>query len=79
MSLISLSVVNVGIIVALISFTLFGIEEIGEKLEIPFGYDANDLPLDEICTTVERDIGGFITWNHSQQSNSKFSNFKNVG
>jgi putative membrane protein len=35
--------------VALISFTLFGIEEIGIEIENPFGHDANDLPLDDIC------------------------------
>jgi ion channel-forming bestrophin family protein len=38
-----------GIVAALISFTLFGIEEIGIEIENPFGRDANDLPLDTIC------------------------------
>lgn len=37
-----------GPIVALISFTLFGIEAIGIEIENPFGYDANDFPLDGI-------------------------------
>ncbi|AKG21937.1 bestrophin family protein [Calothrix sp. 336/3] len=45
-----------GIFVALISFTLFGIEAIGIEIENPFGYDANDLPLDAICTTMKRNI-----------------------
>lgn len=37
-----------GLLVALISFTLFGIEEIGIEIENPFGTDPNDLPLDDI-------------------------------
>lgn len=45
-----------GPIVGLISFTLFGIEEIGIEIENPFGQDANDLPLDEICKTMLRNI-----------------------
>lgn len=39
-------------VVVLISFTLFGIEEIGVEIENPFGHDANDLPLDAICKTM---------------------------
>lgn len=45
-----------GIIAAVISFILFGIEEIGREIENPFGYDANDLPLDEICTNMLHNI-----------------------
>lgn len=45
-----------GPIVALISFTLFGIEEIGSEIENPFGYEPNDLPLDTICATMLRNI-----------------------
>lgn len=43
-------------IVALISFALFGIDEIGSELEDPFGYEANDLPLDDNCTMLLRNI-----------------------
>ncbi len=50
-----------GAIVALISFTLFGIEKIGIEIENPFGYDANDLPLDAICDTMKRNIEDLIT------------------
>ena len=50
-----------GAIVALISFTLFGIEEIGEEIENPFGHDPNDLPLDAICATMQRNIDDLIT------------------
>ena len=50
-----------GPVVALISFTLFGIEEIGIEIENPFGHDANDLPLDNICTVMQRNIDDLIT------------------
>jgi putative membrane protein len=45
-----------GLISALVSFTLLGIEAIGLEIENPFGYDENDLPLDTICTTMKRNI-----------------------
>lgn len=47
--------------VALVSFTVFGIEEIALEIENPFGYDPNDLPLDTICTTMQRNIEDLIT------------------
>lgn len=48
-------------VVVLISFTLFGIEEIGIEIENPFGCDTNDLPLDAICETMKRNIDDLIT------------------
>ncbi len=45
-----------GPIVGLVSFTLFGIEEIGLEIENPFGLDDNDLPLDEICRTMGKNV-----------------------
>ncbi len=45
-----------GLVVILVSFTLFGIEEIGVEIEDPFGLDPNDLPLDEICNTMLANI-----------------------
>lgn len=45
-----------GPVVALICFTLFGIEEIGIEIENPFGRDPNDLPLDDICRIMLRNI-----------------------
>lgn len=50
-----------GAIVALISFTLFGIEAIGIEIENPFGYDPNDLPLDAICNTMKRNTEDLIS------------------
>ncbi|WP_413163245.1 bestrophin family protein [Capilliphycus salinus ALCB114379] len=49
-----------GIVVGMISFTLFGIEEIGREIENPFGYDPNDLQLDAICQTMQRNIADII-------------------
>ncbi len=50
-----------GLVVGLVSFTVFGVEEIGIEIENPFGYDANDLPLDTICSTMQRNIEDLIT------------------
>ncbi|WP_017297378.1 bestrophin family protein [Nodosilinea nodulosa] len=43
-------------LVGLISFAVFGIEEIGIEIENPFGHDPNDLPLDLICRTMQQNI-----------------------
>ena len=48
------------IVVALVSFTLLGIEEIGIQIEDPFGRDANDLPLDLICKNIQRNLKDLI-------------------
>ncbi|MEN9204604.1 MAG: bestrophin family ion channel, partial [Thermostichales cyanobacterium DRC_bins_46] len=48
-------------IVGLVSFILLGIEEIGVEIENPFGRDPNDLPLDTICLTMQRNIDDLIS------------------
>lgn len=40
----------------LVAYTFFGIEEIGIEIEDPFGQDENDLPLEAICETIQRDV-----------------------
>lgn len=50
-----------GLVSGLVSFTLLGIEAIGLEIENPFGYDANDLPLDTICNTMKRNIEDLIS------------------
>ncbi|MEA5564945.1 bestrophin family protein [Anabaena sp. UHCC 0399] len=57
-----------GVVVALVSFTLFGIEAIGLEIENPFGYDANDLPLDAICHTMKRNIDDLISLSFNVRS-----------
>lgn len=47
--------------VALISFALLGIEEIGIEIENPFGHDPNDLPLEKICDTIVDNVEDLIT------------------
>lgn len=49
------------LLVALISFTVFGIEAIGIEIENPFGDDPNDLPLDTICQTMQQNIHDLIS------------------
>ena len=46
---------------AIVAYALFGIDEIGVEIEDPFGYDANDLPLDAIGETIATDVGQVIT------------------
>jgi putative membrane protein len=41
---------------AIVSYTFFGLDEIGDDLEDPFGFDENDLPCDAIVRTLEREI-----------------------
>ena len=46
--------------VLLISYVLFGVEEIGVEIEDPFGRHENDLPLEQICATIEADLREII-------------------
>ncbi|MEE7477327.1 hypothetical protein MHIMP23_13595 [Methylobacterium hispanicum] len=39
--------------VALVAYTFFGLDALGDELEEPFGTDPNDLPLDAMLRTVE--------------------------
>ncbi|MGB3310988.1 MAG: bestrophin family ion channel [Nodosilinea sp.] len=48
-------------LVGLISFAVFGIEEIGIEIENPFGHDPNDLPLDAICLTMRQNIEDLLS------------------
>ena len=45
--------------VLLVSYVFFGIEEIGVEIEGPFGFDANDLPLEDICETIRHNVYAF--------------------
>lgn len=46
--------------VAFIAMGLLGIEEIGVEIEEPFGTDPNDLPIEAMCATIERDVKGLV-------------------
>ena len=43
-------------VVCLSSFIFFGILAIGDEIEQPFGYDANDLAVDQFCTTIREEL-----------------------
>jgi len=43
-------------VVMIAAFTLFGIESIGGEIENPFGYDDNDLPLDDFVKVTSTEI-----------------------
>jgi putative membrane protein len=66
------------IVVSIVAFTVFGIEAIGVEIENPFGHDANDLPLDQICRTMQLNIEDLISlapcvqhWQTTPQQSSK--------
>jgi len=40
-----------------VSYTFLSLEAVAEELEDPFGTAANDLPLNAICTAIERSLG----------------------
>ena len=48
-------------VTGLLAFALIGIEEAGIEIEDPFGTDANDLPLDDICATIGIDTQQIAT------------------
>lgn len=58
------------LIVSLISFAVFGIEEIGIEIENPFGYDTNDLPLDTFCNNMKKNMEDLMTLEPSVRKNS---------
>jgi putative membrane protein len=40
----------------IVAYIFFGIEEIGVEIEGPFGHDDNDLPLEDICSTIRHNL-----------------------
>lgn len=48
------------LVVGVVAFALFGIEAIGLEIENPFGYDANDIPLDRLCQKLHKDVEELI-------------------
>ncbi|KAF9230783.1 Bestrophin, RFP-TM, chloride channel-domain-containing protein [Melanogaster broomeanus] len=43
-------------IVTVVAFTLMGIEGIADEIEMPFGYDKHDLPLDTYCDDLKEEV-----------------------
>jgi putative membrane protein len=48
------------LIVPFILYVLASLELIAEEIEDPFGMDANDLPVDQICDNIEKHIGEIL-------------------
>lgn len=44
----------------MVAFIFLGIEEIGVEIEDPFEGEDNDLPLEKICLTIDRDLSSLI-------------------
>lgn len=40
-------------VVAIVAYTYFGLDALGDELEEPFGVESNDLPLDSMCRGIE--------------------------
>lgn len=40
-------------VVALVAYTFFGLDALGDEIEEPFGLEPNDLPLDTLCQAIE--------------------------
>ena len=40
----------------LAGYALLGVEMIGDEIEEPFGLDCNDLPLNQIARTIQRNM-----------------------
>ncbi|MEJ2880839.1 bestrophin family protein [Pedobacter sp. GR22-6] len=47
-------------IVPFILYVLASLELIAEEIEDPFGFDANDLPVDDICNNIEKHVGEIL-------------------
>ena len=44
------------VIVVFVAYTCLALEALGSELEEPFGSQANDLPLDALCWTIETSL-----------------------
>jgi putative membrane protein len=40
-------------VVAIVAYTFFGLDALGDEIEEPFGLAAHHLPLDSLCRTIE--------------------------
>ena len=40
-------------VVAIVAYTFFGLDALGDEIEEPFGLEPNDLPLDTLCRAIE--------------------------
>ena len=43
-------------VVAIVAYTFFGLDALGDEIEEPFGLEANDLALNAMCRAIEIDL-----------------------
>lgn len=48
------------LLVPFVLYVLASLELIAEEIEDPFGNDANDLPMDDICNNIEKHVGEIL-------------------
>jgi len=51
-------------VVAIVAYTFFGLDALGDELEEPFGTEPNDLPLDAMCRAIEIDLRSALRDEH---------------
>lgn len=61
-------------LVFLISLGLLSVEEIGNEIQEPFGYDPNDLLLDQICQTIQNNVEDLIKLSESNNIENELKN-----
>jgi len=44
------------VVSAVLAYAFFGLDQLGEEMEEPFGLEPNDLPLDAMVRTIEIDL-----------------------
>jgi putative membrane protein len=44
------------VVTAVVAYTFFGLDALGDEIEEPFGTSDHDLPLDAMCRTIEIDV-----------------------
>ena len=55
-------------VVAIVAFTLYGIEGIGVQLEDPFGYDRNDIKMDGIVEDARAEVAVLLEeWREAKE------------
>ena len=57
----------------LVTFALFGIEEIGVEIQNPFGYDENDLELDRYCEIIRSNVEEIVATSNEYQNETSIA------
>ena len=52
----SLTIMGYTVVSMLLAYAFFGLDQLGEEMEDPFGTEPNDLPLDAMVRTIEIDL-----------------------